>query len=226
MPFIYSDLWVSCNTTCKSEGGVFKAISPQQKELHVYKNKTSTLHSNNVALPPIPCSLSLTTSHPLGVSRPSFMFKDYLLIQNVQEHETTGKGPILWGKGGMHGFICLLAFILIHWNTVHFPPVFWACVNVLEPLNGRWNFQWIACKSINCKDHYLVSMRLNQLSHSIPPFAYKMLYFGNQWKCSTVCVAYHMLAGNGFLSHLVKFCWCRTIWNMAQAAMTFKDASA
>lgn len=136
------------------------------------------------------------------------------------------KGTNTQGEGGMHGFICLLAFILIHWNTVHFPPLFWACVNVLEPLNGRRNFQWIACKSINCQDHYLVSMRLNQLSHSIPPFAYKMLYFGNQWKCSTVCVAYHMLAGNGFLSHLVKFCWCRTIWNMAQAAMTFKDASA
>lgn len=77
-----------------------------------------------------------------------------------------------------HGFICLLAFILIHWSnpplththpppTPH-PPLFWACVNVLEALNGRWNFQWIACKSINCKDHYLVSMRLNQLSHSIP----------------------------------------------------------
>lgn len=141
------------------------------------------------------------------------------------------KGTILWGgEGGggkgWHGFICLLAFILIHWNTVPYAPLFRACVNVSEPLNGRRNFQWIACKSINCKGHYLVSMRLNQLSHSIPPFAYKMLYFGNQWKCSTVCVAYHMLAGNGFLSHLVKFCWCRTIWNMAQAAMTFKDAPA
>lgn len=104
------------------KGGAFKALSPLQKQPHVYKNKTSTLHSNNAALPPILCSLSLTTSHPLGVSRPSFMFKDYLLIQNVQEHETTGKGPVLWGgEGGMHGFICLLAFILIHWNTAQFP---------------------------------------------------------------------------------------------------------
>lgn len=69
-----------------------------------------------------------------------------------------------------HGFICLLAFILSHWSNPPppQPPLFWACVNVLEALNGRWNFQWIACKSINCKDHYLVSMRLNQLSHSIP----------------------------------------------------------
>ncbi len=32
VPIIYSDLWVSCNTTCKSEGGVFKAISPEQKK--------------------------------------------------------------------------------------------------------------------------------------------------------------------------------------------------
>lgn len=218
---------VSCKTTCRSEWGVFKATSPQQKEARVNKNKTSILHLHNVAQPPIPCSLSLPTSHPLRVRRPSFMFKDYLLIQNVQGHETKEKGNnSQGGRTGWHGFICLLAFILIHWNTVQYAPLFWACVNVLEPLNGRWNFQWIACKSINCKDHYLVSMRLNQLSHSIPPFAYKMLYFGNQWKCSTVCAAYHMLAGNGFLSHLVKFCWCRTIWNMAQAAMTFKDASA
>lgn len=104
------------------KGEAFKALSPLQKQPHVYKNKTSTLHSNNAALPPILCSLSLTTSHPLGVSRPSFMFKDYLLIQNVQEHETTGKGPVPWGgEGGMHGFICLLAFILIHWNTAQFP---------------------------------------------------------------------------------------------------------
>lgn len=165
---------------------------------------------------------------PLGVSRPSFMFKDYLLIQNVQEHETAGKGPILWGLVGT--FAWLYLFVGFHINPMEhsaFPrPLFWARFNVSEPLNERWNFQWVACKSINCKDHYLVSVRLNQLSHSIPPFAYKMLYFGNQWKCSTVCVAYHMLAGNGFLSHLVKFCWCRTIWNMARAAMTFKDASA
>lgn len=209
------------------KGEAFKALSPLQKQPHVYKNKTSTLHSNNAALPPILCSLSLTTSHPLGVSRPSFMFKDYLLIQNVQEHETTEKGPVPWGGWGRDAWLYL--FVGFHINPLEHSavsPLFWACVNVLEPLNGRWNFQWIACKSINCKDHYLVSMRLNQLSHSIPPFAYKMLYFGNQWKCSTVCVAYHMLAGNGFLSHLVKFCWCRTIWNMAQAAMTFKDASA
>lgn len=101
--------------------GYLRPYHHYKKELHVYKNKTSTLRSNNTALPPILCSLSLTTSHPLGVSRPSFMFKDYLLIQNVQEHETTGKGPILWGEGGMHGFICLLAFIIIHWNTVPFP---------------------------------------------------------------------------------------------------------
>lgn len=95
------------------------------------------------------------------------MFKDYLLIQNAQEHEMEGKGPTHGGRRERwHGFICLLAFILIHWNN--FLPLFWACVNVLEALNGRWNFQWIACKSINCKDHYLVSMRLNQLSHSIP----------------------------------------------------------
>lgn len=139
------------------------------------------------------------------------------------------KGTIL--EGGRKGMAWLYLFIGFHINPLEHgavcaPFFFRACVNVSEPLNGRRNFQWIACKSINCKDHYLVSVRLNQLSHSIPPFAYKMLYFGNQWKCSTVCVAYHMLAGNGFLSHLVKFCWCRTIWNMAQAAMTFKDASA
>lgn len=78
----------------------------------------------------------------------------------------------------------LYLFIGFHINPLEhgavcasFPGV---CVNVSEPLNGRRNFQWIACKSINCKGHYLVSMRLNQLSHSIPPFAYKMLYFGNQ----------------------------------------------
>lgn len=226
VPFTHSEN-NSCKTTCESEWGVFKAVSPLQKERRVNKNKTSILRSHNAALPPIPCSLSLTTSHPLGVSRPSFMFKDYQLIQNVQEHETEGKGTILRGEEGM---AWLYLFIGFHINPLEhsaiFPPLFRACVSVLEPLNGRRNFQWIACKSINCKDHYLVSMRLNQLSHSIPPFAYKMLYFGNQWKCSTVCVAYHMLAGNGFLSHLVKFCWCRTIWNMAQAAMTFKDASA
>lgn len=139
-------------------------------------------------------------------------------------------GGVVW-RQGVWTFIYLLAFILIHWNTTPIFLFFWkgrgvGCVNVSEPLNGRWKFQWMACESINCKGHYLVSMRLNQLTHSIPPFAYKMLYFGNQWKCSTVCVAYHMLAGNGFLRHLVKFCWCRTIWNMAQAAMTFKDASA
>lgn len=130
-------------------------------------------------------------------------------------------------EGGRDAWLYL--FFGFHINLLEhsaFTPLFSARVNVLEPSNGRWNFQWIACKSINCKDHYLVSMRLNQLSHSIPTFAYKMLYFGNQWKCSTVCVAYHMLAENGFLRHLVKFCWCRTIWNMAQAAMTFKDASA
>lgn len=66
----------------------------------------------------------------------------------------------------------LYLFIGFHINPSEQPPppfpLFWACVNVLEALNGRWNFQWIACKSINCKDHYLVSMRLNQLSHSIP----------------------------------------------------------
>lgn len=157
--------------------------------------------------------------------------------QKKKKKEKAGTGQE--SEGGSYGgtgcldFIYLLAFILIHWNNTPFFLFFFfwgwgdgACVNVSEPLNGRWKFQWIACESINCKGHYLVSMRLNQLTHSIPPFAYKMLYFGNQWKCSTVCVAYHMLAGNGFLRHLVKFCWCRTIWNMAQAAMTFKDASA
>lgn len=116
LPFINWDLWVSCNTTCKSEGGVFKAISPLQKELHVNKNKTSTLHSNNAALPPILCSLSLTTSHPLGVSRPSFMFKDYLLIQNVQEHETAGKGPILRREGGRDAWLYL--FVGFHINPL------------------------------------------------------------------------------------------------------------
>lgn len=140
-------------------------------------------------------------------------------------------GGLMW----RHRVFGLYLFVGFHINPLEQHTVFFfLCsfflegggVNVSEPLNGRWKFQWIACESINCKGHYLVSMRLNQLTHSIPPFAYKMLYFGNQWKCSTVCVAYHMLAGNGFLRHLVKFCWCRTIWNMAQAAMTFKDASA
>ena len=134
------------------------------------------------------------------------------------------------GVGGeaRDGRLCLFAGFHINpfGNAVFFRSFSGGRVNVLAALNGRWHFQWIACRSINCEGHYLVSMRLNQLSHSIPPFAYKMLYFGNQWKCSTVCVAYHMLAGNGFLSHLVKFCWCRTIWNMAQAAMTFKEALA
>lgn len=175
---------VSRRTTCRSERGLFAAISAQQKEARVNTNKTSILERHNAAQPPIPRSLSLPASHPLRVSRPSFMFKDYLLIQNVQGHETEEKGNNSrgrWGGGkGWHGFICLLAFILIHWNTVPYAALFRARVNVSEPLNGRRNFQWIACKSINCKGHYLVSMRLNQLSHSIPPFAYKMLYFGNQ----------------------------------------------
>lgn len=109
---------------------------------------------------------------PPGVSRPSFMFKDYLLIQNAQEHEMEGTGPTQGEEGKM---AWLYLFIGFHINPLEQPPhptppppFFWACVNVLEALNGRWNFQWIACKSINCKDHYLVSMRLNQLSHSIP----------------------------------------------------------
>ena len=158
------------------------------------------------------------------------MFKDNQLIQKCArawgDRRGTSEAKHTREQRGMAGCICSLAFILIRLERCIFLLFFRGCVNVLETLNRRWHFQWIACRSINCKGHYLVSMRLNQLSHSIPPFAYKMLYFGNQWKCSTVCVAYHMLAGNGFLSHLVKFCWCRTIWNMAQAAMTFKEALA
>lgn len=72
-----------------------------------------------------------------------------------------------WGEEGKMAWLYL--FIGFHINPLEqFPPLFWPCVNVLEALNGRWNFKRIACKSINCKDHYLVSMRLNQLSHSIP----------------------------------------------------------
>lgn len=177
---------VSRRTTCRSERGLFAAISAQQKEARVNTNKTSILERHNAAQPPIPRSLSLPASHPLRVSRPSFMFKDYLLIQNVQGHETEEKGNNSrggWG-GWRKGMAWLYLFIGFHINPLEhgavcasFPGV---CVNVSEPLNGRRNFQWIACKSINCKGHYLVSMRLNQLSHSIPPFAYKMLYFGNQ----------------------------------------------
>lgn len=88
-----------------------KSISALQKQTHVYKNKTSMLRPNNVAWPTIRCSLSLTTLHTPGVSRPSFMFKDYLLIQNVQEHETTGKGPKLWGWGGGGRDVCLYLFV-------------------------------------------------------------------------------------------------------------------
>ena len=122
VPFIQSELQVSYSTTCPSERAVFKAVSPQHKELHVNKNKTSILHSHNAAPPPIPCSLSLTTSHPLRVNRPSFMFKDYLLIQNVQEHETEAKGPILRGEGGM---AWLYLFIGFHINPLeHIFPLF------------------------------------------------------------------------------------------------------
>lgn len=82
-------------------------------------SKTSILHRHNAALGSSPAALSPSTPHPLGERRPSF--KDYQLIQNVQEHETMGKGPIY--EGGwreLRLFICLLAFILIHWNTTHF----------------------------------------------------------------------------------------------------------
>lgn len=112
---VFRPVGLNVTQPARVKGGAFKAVSPLQKQPHVYKNKTSTLHSNNAALPPILRSLSLTTSHPLGVSRPSFMFKDYLLIQNVQEHETTGKGPVLWGWGGGVGgcmalFVCWLSY--------------------------------------------------------------------------------------------------------------------
>lgn len=93
---------------------------------------------HNAALRPILCSLSLGTAHPLRVSRPSFMFKDYLLIQNAQEHEMEGKGPTHGGRRERwHGFICLLAFILIHWNNF---PLF---LGMYERFGGiKWKMEF------------------------------------------------------------------------------------
>lgn len=65
------------------------------------------------------------------------MFKDYQLIQNVQEHETTGKGTNTLGGGWD---VWLYLFVGFHINPLEhsaFSPLFWACVNVLELLNGR-----------------------------------------------------------------------------------------
>lgn len=110
------DSSVSCRTTCRSEWGLFTAISARQKEARVNKNETSILEGHNAVRPPIPCSLSLPTSHPLRVSRPAFMFKDYLLIQNVQGHETEEKRNN--SRGGRKGMAWLYLFIGFHINPL------------------------------------------------------------------------------------------------------------
>lgn len=90
----------------------------RNKKKHVFnKNKTSILERHNAAQPPIPRSLSLPTSHPLRVSRPSFMFKDYLLIQNVQGHETEEKREQFSGVG-RKGMAWLYLFIGFHINPL------------------------------------------------------------------------------------------------------------
>lgn len=47
------------------------------------------------------------------------MFKDYLLIQNAQEHEMEGKGPTQGEEGKM---AWLYLFIGFHSNPLEQPP--------------------------------------------------------------------------------------------------------
>lgn len=72
VPFIYTNVWLCSNTTCKE---AYLSISALQKQPHVYKDKTSMLRSNNATLPPIQRSLSLTTWHPPGLADPPLCSK-------------------------------------------------------------------------------------------------------------------------------------------------------
>lgn len=86
--------------------------------------------------PQSPCQAHSPQHMPLGDPRPSFMFKDYQLIQNVpetqQQKKKKGMGQdskMEWGGScggtGCLDFIYLLAFILIHWNNTPFFFFFW-----------------------------------------------------------------------------------------------------
>ncbi len=123
---------------------MYKPVLLQQKNLHrkgmaLLKQREACLQVQNKHITFKQCHISLNPRQahspqhtPLGDPRPSFMFKDYQLIQNVPETQQQKKkkkaGAGQESEGGSCGdtgcldFIYLLAFILIRWNNT---PLFW-----------------------------------------------------------------------------------------------------
>ncbi len=124
-----------CVQTCASP-----AEKSKQEGDGITKTKRSVFTSTKQAhyiqtmphQPQSPCQAHSPQHTPLGDPRPSFMFKDYQLIQNVPETQQQKKkkkaGAGQESEGGSCGdtgcldFIYLLAFILIRWNNT---PLFW-----------------------------------------------------------------------------------------------------